>query len=320
MVGVNVDKSGLSHYENVRQLFATLRVLADKTFTKFCNEHEEVTQLYQNTIGAYPDSSLSWRLKLYILTLCPDAFKSQLKEAFFRLFETDNGIGLLYGTEYCKALQVAFYILETNDKETFVNKTINYFDKLVEDAEEENKQWIKGYGSRVLSCVYNYLDENEELKDLVIEAGFTLEQDYEEPTIGEMRGGTVSPRGPVSQEEFDDYSVRDIAEKLKSEWSPSELHKKYADDDFLNPRSAEGTSSQLQSSISKRLPDFVENSDLFFDVGKLSPHYTYAFFRGIQEAIEAPTAKYDSIGWSNLIQVFVQIGKSTFDEQAEKEQ
>lgn len=317
---IHVNKSEFSHDESVRQLFATLKVLADKTFPRFCDEQEDVIQLYQNTIGSCPDSSLSWRLKLYVLTLCPDAFKSQLKEAFFRLFETENGIRLLYGTEYYKALQEAFIVLDESDKKAFVNNTVSYFDKSVENAEENDKHWIKGYGSRVLSCVIDYLNQNSELKNMVIEAGYTLEPNYKpEPTIGNMRGGAVSPRGPISQEEFDTLSVQDIAEKLKNDWSPSELHRKYADDDFLNPRSAEGASRQLQSSISKRLDDFVSNADLFFDAESLSPQYTYSFLRGIQEAIKDPAIKHNSIRWSNLIQMLIRICETSFDEQGENE-
>jgi hypothetical protein len=85
------------------------------------------------------------------------------------------------------------------------------------------------------------------------------------------------------------------------------LREQYKDDDFLRPHNAEGAGELLRNDISKRLQDYVNNADLFFEGGALDQHYTYSFLRGIQEAIKNQREAASKINWERLINLFLTI-------------
>lgn len=119
----------LSYRDDVRELAAFIKVLACRLIGSKCNATDVVRTLYERYIKSLPDSRTMWRLRLFVLSLCPETFKAELKTAFFRLFEVDRYHELISGTEYKKALRTGFPVLSESDKRKYVNQVYEYFSK-----------------------------------------------------------------------------------------------------------------------------------------------------------------------------------------------
>ncbi|MBI3589495.1 MAG: hypothetical protein HY093_03755 [Candidatus Liptonbacteria bacterium] len=305
------EKDRLSHRDDVKNLAAVIKHYAEQTIGKKCDDVESAVKLYNQYFNHLPDSRSMWRLRLFVLSLCPGAFKEELKKAFFRLFEIERYYNeIISGTEYLKALRIGFPVLSDDDKRKYVKQVIDYFVKKDQEKENEKENWHIGYGSRIISVIADQLTEEE--KQTAKDAGFTLDPNYKpEPSI-KMGGfaGSIRPRGPIIQEEFGNLSITDIAGKLRVEWTPEELRKENTNEDFHNPLNAEGVGEMLRIDITKRLQDYINNANIFFERDKLDQHYTYSFLRGIQEVLRGNKTEVSGINWDNLIALCVTIKKS----------
>ena len=305
------EKDRLSHRDDVKNLAAVIKHYAEQTIGQQCNNEELITKLYDKYFEPLPDSRSMWRLRLFVLSLCPEAFKKKLKKAFFRLFEVECYYNeLISGTEYLKALRVGFPVLSEPDKREYVKRVMEYFVKKDKEKENEKENWHIGYGSRILSVIADQLTEEE--KQVAEKAKFTIRSDYEpEPSI-KMGGfaGSIRPRGPTTQEAFGKLPIDDIAQKLRTEWKPEKLREENTNEDFHNPLNAEGAGELLRIDISKRLQDYVNNANLFFERGVLDQHYTYSFLRGIQEILRGNKADSGNINWDNLLALCITIKES----------
>jgi len=288
----------LSHRDDVRKLAAVIKVLASRLIGEKCAEADVAQKLYEQYIESLPQSRSMWRLRLFVLSLCPEVFKNELKNAFFRLFEVERYHEIISGAEYEKALRKGFSVLTETDKREYVKQVINYFSKHAQDKEDQD--WHIRYGSRVLSMIANELTKGE--KVLAALEGFKINPNYEpKPTIGPIQSGMVVSRGPLTQEEFGNLPITEITKKLRNEWTPEKLSKQNKGDDFLNPLNAEGAGEQLRTDIPKRLQDYINNANLFFERGVFDQHYTYSFLRGIQEVLRGNKTDTSGINWDNLI-------------------
>ena len=305
------EKDRLSHGDDVKNLAAVIKHYAEQTIGQQCNNEELITKLYDKYFEPLPDSRSMWRLRLFVLSLCPEAFKKKLKKAFFRLFEVECYYNeLISGTEYLKALRVGFPVLSEPDKREYVKRVMEYFVKKDKEKENEKENWHIGYGSRILSVIADQLTEEE--KQVAEKAKFTIRSNYEpEPSI-KMGGfaGSIRPRGPTTQEAFGKLPIDDIAQKLRTEWKPEKLREENTNEDFHNPLNAEGAGELLRIDISKRLQDYVNNANLFFERGVLDQHYTYSFLRGIQEILRGNKADSGNINWDNLLALCITIKES----------
>ncbi len=295
--------------DNVRGLAAVIGRLAEKLIGDQCNEPEAIRAIYEKFIGDFdnpdatlPDSHAMWRLRLFVLSLCPKAFKDELKKTFFRLFEVEQYYEIIRGTEYQKALQKGFVALSEQDKRHYVKRVVEYF--MRQETEEEN--WHIRNGSRILSMVASQLTKEE--KTTAENAGFNLDPNYQpEPSIGRPRVGTIVPRRPFLPEEFRELSIAQIAEKLRNEWTPQELTKQNTTDDFLNPLNADGVGELLSNDIPNRLQEYVLNANDFFERGVLDEHYTYSFLWGIQKTINTDRAHASNVNWDGVIDLCMAI-------------
>lgn len=305
------EKDRLSHRDDVKNLAAVIKHYAAQTIGQQCGNAELAIKLYEKYFEPLPDSRSMWRLRLFVLSLCPEAFKEKLKNAFFRLFSVERYYNeIISGTEYLKALRIGFSVLSDIDKRDYVKRIIDYFVKKDHEKENEKENWHLGYGSRILSVISEYLTNEE--KQMATDARFTIRPDYEpEPSIkmGEF-AGSIRPRGPITQEAFGNLLVIDIAKKLRAEWVPEKLSKENTNEDFHNPLNAEGVGEMLRVDIVKRLQDYVNNANLFFERDVLDQHYTYSFLRGIQEVIHGNKTDVSGANWDNLIAILVAIKES----------
>ena len=290
--------------EDVRELAAAAKALAVRLIGERCAESEYVRRIYKKHLASLPDSRVMWRFQLYVLSLCPQAFREELKSAFFRLFEVERHREIASGAEYEKALQTGFSVLSEDEKQDFVQRTIQKFSQLPEGRRYK--------GSYILSMILPYLGENPALKRQAEEAGFQLYPHYEpRPAIVDLGdGGFISPRGPISQEEFGRLTVVEIAGKLRDAWTPAELNAQNSEVDLYNPLNATGVGDLLKDDISGRLREYVENAGLFFERGGLDQHYTYAFLMGIQETIKNDRAAASEVDWDGVIELFTTIEHS----------
>lgn len=279
------EKEHLSARDDVRSLAAVVKTLVVILIGEGHNDIENVQRLYRQYFALSPESQSMWRLRLFVMSLCPKAFKDELKLAFFRIFGTERYHELISGTEYQKTLQAGFSVLSEQDKREYVSQILEYFTKRSQDAEDQ--KWHKTYGWRILSSICAQLTDMEKKK--AHEAfGKALDLNYEpEPSItGGGFASTIIPQAPITPEKFQKMTIPQIAEKLCGEWAPKALAEKYKDTaDFHRPIDADGVGTLMKSDMANRIAEYLAHAQLFFERESLDSHYTYAFLQGIYEVL-----------------------------------
>jgi len=273
------NKRSYSYREDIKNLTATIKKLIERSIGKKCDNVKEVKRLFEY-INNLPSCHSMWRLRLFTLTQCPEVFKEELKNAFFKLFEVDNYYEIEGGTEYKKALKIAFPYLSDTDQRAYVAKVLKYFsEKAIKDPDQV---WHKRIGWEILSSISKYL-KDDELKKCEEIFGSECDEKYEpKPSIGEMQSGYVNHRSPIN---LDNFTIDQIIKNLKSEWTAENLNEQFKNDDFLNPRGVEGLGDALKEDIKKRTNDYLKNIDAFFDRNNIHSHYLYSLLRGLEEML-----------------------------------
>jgi len=321
------QKDHFSRRGSIRELAAVILTLARRLIKDKCEkDDEEARRIFEQYIGSFdsknpplPDSCAMWRLRLVALSLCPAAFKEELKKSFFRLFSVKRYYNeIISGTEYLKALRAGFSVLSDSDKRDYVKRVIEYFAKKDKEKENEEEDWHIRYGSMVLSMIEDQLTEEE--KKEAKEKGFVIDPNYQpEPSVKMSGVGTIIPQAPVSYEDFQKTEVSVIAGNLRAEWSPKTLFEKYREkSDFHRPINAEGIGEYIKKNVAERLQEYIDNADQFFDREKLDPHYTYSYLRGIQDAIKNNRELAAKTNWGGIIELFKSIKESGDEELFEK--
>lgn len=295
--------TGHTYREELKFLTATIISLVRKMFG---DNNFDQRKLYTKHFVNLPKNQITRRLNLFVLCLNPKLFITELKEEYFRLFEVKKPLEVLYGAEYERALKVGFAYLTEPQKREYVAKV---FDLFSNPKDEDDKRWKRHYASCILSTISEDIIKQEIA--LAKRNEFKIDPNYQpEPSVGHMRGGTVTPRSPISLDDFSKLSINDVVNRLKGELSPQELQKRYKNDDFLNPRDADGVSEQLKSDIKNRLDDYLGNATLFFDRDKLIPHYTYSFLRGVKEALAENRESMGNRDYEELFKLLSNIKES----------
>ncbi|MFH0892467.1 MAG: hypothetical protein V1867_06845 [Candidatus Falkowbacteria bacterium] len=288
----------LSYRGDIKNLAAVIKQLALRTIQKQCDNADFISGIFKKYFASLPDCRAMWRLQLYILSLCPETFKNELKQAFFRLFKTEHYHEILSGTEYENTLRIGFTVLTEDEKREYVKKVIEYFTKKSKDPKEE--KYLKRHGSNIFSMIIDQLTADEKIK--IKKEGFALDAEYKpEPSIGKIRAGIVTPQGPLTLEEFGKLPIAEIAHKLRSDWKPENLSKQNKGDDFFRPVSAEGVNGLLRGDMPKRFQEYINSANSFFERETLDAHYTYSFLRSIQETLRENKAKADN--WDNFFEL-----------------
>lgn len=295
--------SGHHFREELKYLAATVIELLRKIFD---GKDYGKKKIYTTHLANLLENQTTRRLKLFILSLDPKLFIKELRDEYFRLFEVKKPLEILYGAEYERALKVGFAYLTEAQKREYIAKVFGLFSN---PKDEDDKRWKRHYASCILSTIFEHLTKKE--KTLADKNEFKVDPKYQpEPSIGHVRGGTVTPRSPISSDDFSKLSINDIAKRLKGELSPQELQKRYQNDDFLNPRDADGVAEQLKSDIKNRFDDYLDNATMFFDRDKLIPHYTNAFLRGIKDTLSENRSNIGNINYKELFKLLLTIKKS----------
>lgn len=299
-----------SYKEDIKCLVAVICELVPKMFDSLLKDNKKIKGLYDKYIDTLPKTKSMNRLRLYIQSLKPDIFKEDLASKFNRLFITKNYYDEIQGAEYEQALKKSFNILSSKEQREYINNVFSLFSKKV--SKDEDERWNKHYGSSILSVLFDYLADED--KKRALDIGFHVKKEYEpEPTIGKIRGGEVKPQPPITSEEFSGLSILEIVNKLKYDWTPEEL-KKIKNQDFLNPIDADGVSMLLKDDIKKRISDYLEYADVFFDRKVLIPHYTNSYLRGILEALEENRQNKLNYNFKKLFVLLDKIMKSDLND------
>jgi len=290
----------ISYRDNMRDLAAAMKKLAQKSIGSKCDDADAAKHLYETYIKLLPNSRSMWRLKLFAISLCPDVFKDELRAAFFEIFDYEKPWPLISGAEYEWALKQGFLILSAEDQRSYVLRVLAFF------GSEDKEEWQKHAGWCLLSSAYAGLTEKQ--KDQAKEVfGRELDPTYQpKPSIRDVKVGAVRPKAPIDREGLSRMPVPVVVEKLKTEWAPEQLRKQDKEKDFLKPLNAEGMSNVLQADISKRLEEYLLNAFLFYDRDHLDSHYTYSFLIGLYDVLREK--KYPAnTDWSGLFKLFIEI-------------
>jgi len=96
--------------EDIKNLVAVIKTIVERNIGANCSNKVKVKRLF-DYIDKIPSCRSMWRLRLFVLSLCPKVFKNELKDAFFRLFKEERYYDIISGTEYEKTLQRGFSVL-----------------------------------------------------------------------------------------------------------------------------------------------------------------------------------------------------------------
>lgn len=303
------QEDDVSGRDDVHQLAAAIVLLSRRLIGKKCDEPARVREIYRKYIEPLPQSRAMWRLRLFVLSLCPRVFTEELDSSLFRIFEGQAYYEIYAGAEYLQAAKTAFPVFPADRKREFVRRVVERFSQKNSGEDE----YLPTYGSRILSMIASELTAEE--RAAAEQVGFRINPEFQPtPSVGQARAGFVSPRGPITEEQFGQVAVRVIASKLRREWTPQNLAKADVGGDFLNPLNAEGVGDLLKNDIPRRLQEYVDAADAFFERGALDRHYTYSFLRGIVEALKEHPDATSKIGWDGVLNLAEAIKKAGEEE------
>lgn len=301
-----------SSEEVIQEIVSYIIELTVKIFKQYKDDREKLRSIYESNVQSLPDSILTWRIRLFILSQAPDLFIEELEMSFQRLFavmkEGKSYLDISDGTEYKKALKRCFEFLDEKYKRKYISSVLHYFSVPQEDKVLE--KYRKNHGWEILSSIAKHLTPTEH-SECEIRLGRKCDPSYNpEPSIPEIKVGVVSPRGPVEKNVFPSMSIEDIAQKLRSEWSPAALRRQNKPDELFNPINAEGTGEQLIKDMTDRFQEYINKAALFFERDVLDQHYTYSFFRGVHEYLRSIKDAPPAIDWSGLFVLMQAIRKT----------
>jgi hypothetical protein len=296
------DREYSTHRDGVEDLAALIVVLARRSIGASCDDRLKAKRLYETYLVPLADSRSAWALRLFVMSLCPAVFASELQTAFFRIFESSEPTLLTAGAEYYHALRAGFGALSAGVRTQYI---ADVFERYVSDAAApaRNMAW------RILSSVAAYLS-GEECDKAAEMLGRPLDADFSPgPAIERAQGGFVSPRGPIDLDALSAIPVSDLVEQLKGGWSPARLNEQASPQDFLNPLSGEGMGRLLKADFRRRPQEYLGHAVMFFDRDNLDAHYTYSFLRGIIEAMR-DEANPVTADWGGVVPLLVKITES----------
>ena len=295
-----------------------LVVLIKLLFESLINKRpEKVDFYYTKYVGDYnsknprlPDTRAMWRLRLWILSVFPKLFSDKLQKYFSRLFMVYHYYDIIGGAEYENALKKCFPHLSKEYQREYFNQMVGYFTSLAKDKPDEAKHHLFS-GSRLLSMI------NEELSPDEIKyaekCGISIKPDSEPVPviqIGPVR--QIEQKAPITEEKFAELSITEIVDKLRNEWNLNNLAKNHPYSFDASPLINEGGMSDLlMQDIAKRLQDYINKSERFFDPQNMDIFYTHSYFWGISKAIqEKQNTKSDDlleIDWGNILRLCITI-------------
>ncbi|MCK9329520.1 MAG: hypothetical protein M0Q94_06560 [Candidatus Cloacimonetes bacterium] len=283
-----------SQRDDIRDLAAVIKKLSERVIGTKCSEESNALRLYSKYINSLPLSRSMWRLRLFVVSLCPQAFKELIKEYLFKVFNYEKSLELVSGAEYEQLLKKCFSVLESDDQKEYIKQVLTFF------GNPKKEKFYKAHGLDILSCIKSYLDSAKIAEYEQIFGAKIQDNHKPQPSISRVTSGFISSKAPIDLATLKSIKVEDIPGKLKNDWNPQKLYEMDTVKDFLNPLNAEGMGMIMQQDLVERFPDYVKNANLFFDRNNLDSHYTYSFLQGIYNILREN--KYPTgVDYFNLI-------------------
>lgn len=279
----NIELDALRHSHSrsdLQNFVATCKKLIDSVFADLMENDADIKRIYDTYIAPLPDSYTIYRLKLYVTSRFPNIFKTEVQKELFRLFEIgDRYTDITSGAEYGHALIAVFATFSEEKKREYVKKVFGYFTEELED--KEVMKWRKHRGLEVLTFI------KDQLSDAVIAQSQSTFGPFPDdlkphPRSSGIISGYVDHKSPFN---LSDYSVPEIINHLKTDWTPALLKERFKGDSFLIERGAEGLGEGLKNDMKERMPEYLKNIDGFFDRMLIDPSYIYSILREVDEML-----------------------------------
>lgn len=291
--------------EDIRSLFAVYKLLYKKVVEN-ASAHD-VVRIYESFPSALTESETTWRLKLSLMSLTPDALKDVIVGAIQRILHVKNKEelhDLMYGAEYATLLKRHFNLLSHEQQNEYIDGLFTLFPA---DEKDDEKRFSLIRASRVASCVYSYLNEEQKAKMLAL--GWELDPNYiPTPMSSGVTGGTVIHQTPES---IKGRPIDEVLQLLKTRLKPENI--KDTSQNFLRPISASGVAADIEGDFAERPYEYLTNAASFFDRQNIDPGYTYKYIWGVIGYLkkDGKLNLDQQNGIVTFIQKIVESGKST---------
>ncbi len=277
--------------ESVHDNKDTLFLFAAKTTVEIFSDcvaenKEKIIEKFDNLIGDYDlentkllDEMTTWRLRLFILSLCPEVFAGKIEKYLMRIFDGETLNIDVVVPEYELLLRDYFVKLSGNFRKEYIDKLLELYNKSVQQNKDDENR-LRFLTARIL-CLISAEDVVQ--SELDIENCKKVDTDIYPAFEGGSEFNFVENKSLVSQEYFDSLSASEIIDKLKTEWSKEELEK-IQESPFVSY--VEGVAHQLQKSVAKRPSEFIEHANEFLISKEILRRYKYAFIEGVISVVE----------------------------------
>lgn len=299
------EKKYHSYRDDVRELAVVFKMLLMRALNNTKEDESKVIELFNAHVVSLPDSQSMWRFRLFALSIRPDVFAKEIKEAIFRVAQVKNPHDLTMGPEYERLLKKNLNLFSNSEKEKYKKIIFQYI------REEEKEKLYTSLVFGICSIIKEWLTK-EEVEKAEEYIGRPLNPDYQPmPSISPVRGGFVHSVSKISAEELAVMTVSEIVGKLHNEWAPDQLKEEREESDGeITSYDVEGLSKAIQEDMSKRFQEYIKDALLFFDRDALSSHYTYNFLLGIYDIIQKKKADLTGINWEGLFVLFEEVRRS----------
>lgn len=260
-----------SRTDDSRDLATAAKALATRLAGARNGTQGPAPGIFARQISSLPDCQSMWRFKLLLMSLSPAAFKHEMRNAIFRLFEGNRGHEVACGVEYSVAAGSAFPTLSSADQENFTRG-------LLDNAKKSPV--FANIASNVLSSICDLVTED------VLRAAKKLGLSVDPNQIARPETGTENtgeariPPLPVGHNELTKFPVEQIAVQLRTGWAPQALAR-LKDDMPISP-TPNDVAVAIREDIRTRPREYTRNASMFFSRDDLDPHYTHVFIDAIR--------------------------------------
>ena len=267
--------------DDVKNFLAIVKFFSSKLID--IEDKNKSISIFNAYINVLPNASITRELKLYLFSLRPEYFLNELYEEVFKIFEKKeyDYIARLWSPELLKTIKKSFPYFDEKKKRQFVKNVFEIFN--------DTDEWFLIRGGRLLSVIYDSLNENEINKGKEI-FGNRININYTPENKTSFSGFQTVPPTDFSDSYDFNRDVAAIVSDLKDKLSPEilALNYKYSGPfDRFNLESAGRLIASNIKSSESRFVEYINYSDKFFDREEIHPHYTYSYMQGIFDYIDS---------------------------------
>ncbi|MBE8182219.1 MAG: hypothetical protein HAW61_01690 [Candidatus Portiera sp.] len=276
-------------YDGMRYLLFVLnKALAEE----MKQNPDEAISLHKKYLGDFNgeevrliNSPATWRLRLHLLSIAPEAFATELKELLFHLFEGKVFGYAVQSEEYFIAVRKCFPLLDESDKAEYIDKLILLYDSY----DSEHIKYIQQKARDILGMLKDYIEENHEVQGKLVTKNIIPSYSYapKPNEVGKVTAGWGKAISPITDEEIAKMSVAEIAQNLRKEWTAEKLDELNTPENNFEFMDVSGVGNLLKTDISKRTNEYFKHAELFFEIDALDPSYTYYYFEGMKKVLES---------------------------------